>query len=86
MVVTGQDGGSGPKECNAMPDLDQALGDLKRTTRAAMRRRRLASPGTEAWRQADEMVHELAAVMGELRALLERRQGSRLQPVRVRIR
>ncbi len=49
-----------------------------------MLRRRLARPGTEAWRQADELVHEVAAVMSEVAALIERRQGRRLQPVRVR--
>ena len=69
-----------------MPDLDQAFGELKRTSRAAMLRRRLARPGTEAWRQADELVHEVAAVMSEVAALIERRQGRRLQPARVRTR
>ncbi len=67
-----------------MPDLEQAFGELKRTSRAAMLRRRLARPGTEAWRQADELVHEVAAVMSEVAALIERRQGRRLQPVRAR--
>jgi hypothetical protein len=67
-----------------MPDLEQAFGELKRTSRAAMLRRRLARPGTEAWRQADELVHEVAAVMSEVAALLERRQGRRLEPVRAR--
>ena len=69
-----------------MPDLVQALSDLNRTSRSAMRRRRLATPGTEAWRQADEMVHELAALMGELGQLLDRHRGRRLEPVRVRAR
>ncbi len=69
-----------------MPDLERAIGDLKRTSRAAMLRRRLANPGTEAWRQADEMVHDVAAVMGEVAALLERRHGRRLQPDRIRTR
>jgi hypothetical protein len=67
-----------------MPDLEQAFGELKRVSRAAMLRRRLARPGTEAWRQADELVHEVAAVMSEVAGLIERRQGRRLQPVRVR--
>ncbi len=67
-----------------MPDLEQAFGELKQTSRAAMLRRRLARPGTEAWRQADELVHEVAAVMSEVAALIERRQGRRLQPVRAR--
>jgi len=67
-----------------MPDLEQAFGELKRTSRAAMLRRRLARPGTEAWRQADELVHEVAAVMSEVAALIERRRGRRLQPVRAR--
>ncbi|MGC8633267.1 MAG: hypothetical protein ACP5VP_01135 [Candidatus Limnocylindrales bacterium] len=69
-----------------MPDLERALSDLKRTTRAAMRRRRLATPGTEAWRQADEMVLELATLMGEVGRLLDRRRERRLEPVRVRSR
>ncbi len=69
-----------------MPDLERAFGDLKRTSRAAMLRRRLANPGSETWRQADEMVHELAAVMGEVAALMERRHGRRLQPERIRTR
>jgi hypothetical protein len=67
-----------------MPDLEQAFGELKQTSRAAMLRRRLARPGTDAWRQADELVHEVAAVMSEVAALIERRQGRRLQPVRAR--
>jgi hypothetical protein len=74
------------KEFDAMPDLEQALSDLNRTSRSAMRRRRLATPGTEAWRQADEMVHELAALMGELGRLLDQHRGRRLEPVRVRAR
>ena len=69
-----------------MPDLEQAFGDLKRTSRAAMLRRRLAIPGSEAWRQADELVHELAAVMGDVGALMERRHGRRLQPERIQTR
>jgi hypothetical protein len=69
-----------------MPDMEQAFGELKRTSRAAMLRRRLAKPGSEAWRQADELVHELAAVMGEVAALMERRPGRRLQPERIRTR
>jgi len=69
-----------------MPDLERAIGDLKRTSRAAMLRRQLANPGTEAWRQADEMVHDVAAVMGEVAALLARRHGRRLQPDRIRTR
>jgi hypothetical protein len=67
-----------------MPNLEQAFGELKQTSRAAMLRRRLARPGTDAWRQADELVHEVAAVMSEVAALIERRQGRGLQPVRAR--
>ncbi len=69
-----------------MPDMEHTLSELQQSSRAAMRRRRMARPGTEAWRQADELVHEIAAVMGELAALLERRHSRRLQPVRVRTR
>ena len=79
-------GGVRPRRSDTMPDLERVLDELKQTTRAAMRRRRLANPDSEAWRQADELVHELGALMGELRALLERRRERQLQPVRVRTR
>jgi hypothetical protein len=69
-----------------MPDLERVVDELKQATRAAMRRRRLANPESEAWRQADELVHELGTLMDELRVLLERRRERRLQPVRVRTR
>ncbi|MDA8204358.1 MAG: hypothetical protein M0Z49_16695 [Chloroflexi bacterium] len=70
-----------------VPNLEEAFGELERTSRSAMLRRRLARPESEAWRQADEFVHEVSALMGELARLIDRQQGTRvLQPVRVRTR
>ncbi len=70
-----------------MPNLEEAFGELERTSRSAMLRRRLARPGSEAWRQADELVHEVTALMGELARLIDRQQGRRpLQPVHARSR
>ena len=67
-----------------MPNLEQAFGELEASSRAAMLRRRVARPGSEAWRQADEMVQEIASLMGELASLIERKRSRRLQPVHVR--
>jgi hypothetical protein len=57
-----------------MPDLEETLRQLKQRTRAAMRRRRMARPGTEAYRRADERVHDLNEMMSQIRMLLERRR------------
>jgi hypothetical protein len=70
-----------------MPELQEALRRLTSMTREAMRRRRQASPGTEAYRRADELVVELAERAMLISRLLERRQpGRQFQPVQVRIR
>jgi hypothetical protein len=84
MVSAGSRERPGRQRSDDMPDLEQAFGQLRKTSRAAMLRRRLAKPGSEAWRQADELVHEVATVMAQVAALMERRQGRSLQPVRVR--
>lgn len=57
-----------------MPDLEETLRQLKVRTREAMRRRRMARPGTEAYRQADERVHDLNELMSQIRLLVERRR------------
>lgn len=57
-----------------MPDLEETLRLLKLRTREAMRRRRMAPPGTEAYRQADERVHDLNELMSQIVLLLERRR------------
>jgi hypothetical protein len=70
-----------------MPELQEAIRRLTTLTREAMRRRRQASPGTEAYRRADELVVELVDRTLQLSRLLESRQpGRQLQPVHVRIR
>ncbi len=58
-----------------MSELEASLRRLKHAASAAMRLRRAALPGSDAYRRADELVHELAELTAQLRSALERRQG-----------
>ena len=57
-----------------MPDIEETLRQLKLRARDAMRRRRMARPGSEAYRRADERVHDLNELISQIRPAVERRR------------
>lgn len=57
-----------------MPDLEETVRQLRARAREAMHRRRMARPGSEAYRRADERVLYLNELINQLRPVVERRR------------